>query len=190
MDPITHNQRYLRGNIELNLEGTKPPNVLLTPAKHSSSSMNQASNPYLLIVEDSDEDFESLRRVLGRSCDINIPITRCYDGDDALDFLRRTGDYVDKRKEPLPNLVFLDLNLPGTDGREVLSAIKQDEQLKIIPVVVLTTSSNPKDVETCYRYGANSYLLKQMRLDQLKHSVCLCMDYWMKVAVLPDIASV
>lgn len=148
--------------------------------------MKKAPQPYLLIVEDSDEDFESLQRVLSKSCKVSIPITRCYDGDDALDFLRRTGDYADRSQEPLPNLVLLDLNLPGTDGREVLNAIKQDEQLKIIPIVVLTTSSNPKDIETCYRYGANSYLLKQMRIDQLKHSVCLCMDYWMKAAVLPD----
>lgn len=150
--------------------------------------MQKESKPYLLIVEDSDEDFESLRRVLGKSCNLSIPITRCYDGEDALDFLHREGVYADKAKEPLPNLVLLDLNLPGTDGREVLNDIKQDDKLKIIPIVVLTTSSDPKDVETCYRYGANSYLLKQMRIDQLKHSVCLCMDYWMKVAVLPDTA--
>ena len=152
--------------------------------------MNKESQPYLLIVEDSDEDFESLRRVLSKNCGMNIPITRCYDGDDALDFLHRSGAYASQTQKPLPNLVLLDLNLPGTDGREVLSAIKQDEQLKIIPIVVLTTSSNPKDVETCYRYGANSYLLKQMRIDLLKHSVCLCMDYWTKVAVLPDIGLV
>ena len=150
--------------------------------------MRKPSDPYLLIVEDSDEDFESLQRVLNKSCRIDFPITRCYDGDDAIDFLHRTGEYAHKSQEPLPNLILLDLNLPGTDGREVLNTIKQDEQLKIIPIVVLTTSSNPKDVETCYRYGANSYLLKQMSIDQLKHSVCLCMDYWMKVAVLPDTA--
>ena len=152
--------------------------------------MKKASNPYLLIVEDSDEDFESLQRILSKGCNIsNLPITRCCDGDDALDFLYRTGDYADKSSTPLPSLILLDLNLPGTDGREVLSTIKQDDQLKIIPIVVLTTSSNPKDVETCYRYGANSYLLKQMRIDRLKHSVCLCMDYWMKAAVLPSSVS-
>ncbi|MFK8183018.1 MAG: response regulator [Phormidesmis sp.] len=150
--------------------------------------MKQDAQPYLLIVEDSDEDFASLQRVLSKSCNVNIPIERCYDGEDALAFLYRTGQYADRSNEALPNLILLDLNLPGTDGREVLNILKQDKQLKIIPIVVLTTSSNPKDVETCYRYGANSYLLKQMRIDQLKHSVCLCMDYWMKVAVLPNTA--
>lgn len=151
--------------------------------------MKQEAQPYLLIVEDSDEDFESLQRVLNQSCNLDVPIVRCYDGDDALDFLYRAGQYANKTSESLPNLILLDLNLPGTDGREVLNIVKQDEKLKIIPIVVLTTSSNPKDVETCYRYGANSYLLKQMRIDQLKHSVCLCMDYWMEVAVLPDPAA-
>ena len=142
--------------------------------------------PYLLIVEDSDEDFESLQRILAKTCQIENPIIRCYDGDDAIDFLHGKGRYASQPLKTLPSLILLDLNLPGTDGREVLNHIKQDDSLKILPVVILTTSSNPSDIDTCYRYGANSYLLKHMDLASLKKSIHLLMDYWLKAAVLPD----
>ncbi|MEO1620900.1 MAG: response regulator [Cyanobacteria bacterium J06632_3] len=145
-------------------------------------------NRYLLIVEDSDEDFESLQRILRKHCSMQIPIVRCCDGDDALDFLHRDGEYADTPVADAPSLIVLDLNLPGTDGREVLRQLKCNRQLKVIPVVVLTTSSNPKDIETCYRYGANSYLLKQMRVDRLKETISTFMEYWMKATVLPDVS--
>ncbi|MGB7084418.1 MAG: response regulator [Phormidesmis sp.] len=146
----------------------------------------QSPEPYLLVVEDSDEDFEVLTRILAKNCKASTPMKRCCDGDEALDFLYRKEDYTDISLKRLPSVILLDLNLPGTDGREVLAQLKQDEHLKVIPIVVFTTSSNPKDVDTCYRYGVNSYLLKQMDLKPLKQSVCLFMDYWLKTAVLPD----
>ena len=76
-------------------------------------------NRVLLVIEDSDEDFEAFRRSI-RHC-VNLPqIHRCTDGDEAMDFLQNTGAYANAAKSPLPNLILLDLNLPGTDGREVL----------------------------------------------------------------------
>ena len=152
-----------------------------------SSLSEDWSKPYLFVVEDSDEDFEALTRILLRSCDLEIPVRRCLDGDEALDFLHREGDYAQESACPLPSLVLLDLNLPGSDGREVLQNIKQDERLKVIPVVVFTTSSNPKDIETCYQYGANGYLIKPMDVQQLKTSVCLFLDYWFRATRLPDV---
>ncbi|MEL7333983.1 MAG: response regulator [Cyanobacteria bacterium J06560_2] len=149
-------------------------------------SLKQAPERYILVVEDSDEDFNSFERVLKKHCELATPIKRCYDGDEALDFLNRKGSYADIALTSLPSLMVLDLNLPGTDGREVLSYIKQDDVLKIIPVVVFTTSSNPKDVKSCYQFGANSYLLKQMNIQKLKTSVCHCLNYWMDISVLPD----
>lgn len=141
--------------------------------------------PPLLVVEDSDEDFEALGRVMRKTCDIQVPLTRCVDGDDALDFLYQRGPYAAQEATTLPGLVLLDLNLPGTDGREVLTEIKQNARLKQIPIVVLTTSSNPKDIQACYQYGVNSYMLKPTDIEQLKTSVRLFVDYWFKVAVLP-----
>ena len=147
--------------------------------------MTETAYPTLLVVEDSDEDFEALNRIMRKTCQFEVPTKRCVDGDDALDFLYREGPYADRSLSESPGLILLDLNLPGTDGREVLSQIKQDEQLKTIPVVVMTTSSNPRDIEDCYRSGVNSYMLKPTNIEQLKASIQLFIDYWYKVVVLP-----
>jgi CheY-like chemotaxis protein len=140
----------------------------------------------LLIIEDSDEDFEALNRIIDRVSTFALKIDRCIDGDDALDFLNRVGEYKNHEDTPYPDLIILDLNLPGTDGREVLATIKQSKALKQIPVVVFSTSSNPKDIETCYQSGANSYLLKPMNINELKESVRMMLDYWFKATVLPS----
>lgn len=141
--------------------------------------------PPLLIVEDSNEDFEALQRFLRRS-PMSIPIRRCVNGDQALAFLYRTGSYVDRESAPRPGLIVLDLNLPGTDGREVLRRIKEDDNLKTIPVVVFTTSNNPKDIEECYQYGVNSYIVKPIDFAQLKRDIQTLVDYWFEVTTLPD----
>ncbi|WP_017720186.1 response regulator [Kamptonema formosum] len=137
------------------------------------------------MIEDSDEDFAAIVRIMRKSS-IDIPLYRCTDGDQALDFLYRTGEYADPTIAPRPSLILLDLNLPGTDGREVIQEIKQDEILKIIPVVVFTTSSNPKDIQTCYRNGANAYIVKPIDLDKLRKTVRLLIDYWFEAVILPD----
>lgn len=147
--------------------------------------MTEKLYPKILIVEDSDEDFAAFQRIMQKTCELEIPLIRCLDGDDALDFLYRTGTYASNEYYELPGLMVLDLNLPGTDGLEVLMQIKQDENLKTIPVVVFTTSSNPKDIQACYRLGVNSYLLKPTDIEQLKTSLRLFFDYWFKIAVLP-----
>ncbi len=139
----------------------------------------------LLVIEDSDEDFEALGRMMQKASIAN-PIYRCTDGDDALDFLRRAGNYDGLPNIPRPAIILLDLNLPGTDGREVLEQIKQDNDLKVIPVVVFTTSSNPKDVEVCYRYGVNGYIVKPINIDKLMRTIQILADYWFEAVILPN----
>jgi CheY-like chemotaxis protein len=141
--------------------------------------------PVLLIVEDSDEYFEVLTRIIDRVSTISLSIHRCIDGDDALDFLNHEGLYSDIEARPNPDLIILDLNLPGTDGREVLETIKHTKNLQTIPVAILTTSSNPKDIAACYESGVNTYILKPMNVAKLTDSVRTIVDYWFKVAVLP-----
>jgi DNA-binding response OmpR family regulator len=141
--------------------------------------------PTLLIVEDSDEYFEVLTRIIARVSTIVLEIYRCIDGDDALDFLNREGLYRGREGRPNPDLMILDLNLPGTDGREVLATIEHTKHLRTIPVVILTTSSNPKDIAACYESGANTYIVKPMDIKELTESVRTIVDYWFKVAVLP-----
>lgn len=85
---------------------------------------------------------------------------------------------------PRPGLIVLDLNLRGTDGREVLRRIKQDAGMKTIPVVVFTTSNNPKDIEDCYQYGVNSYIVKPINFAQLKRDIQTLVDYWFEVTTL------
>jgi CheY-like chemotaxis protein len=138
----------------------------------------------ILLVEDSPEDAEATCRALRRA-GLAAPIVQCSTGDEALDFLRRRGEYAEPGRALRPGIILLDLNLPGTDGREVLQEIKRDADLCQIPVVVLTTSGAPQDVEACYRAGANSYIQKPVDLDGLLTAVQRLKDYWFDVVILP-----
>lgn len=141
-------------------------------------------NHLILIVEDSDIDFETTLRAFKNSNMAN-PIHRCEDGEEALDYLFRKNQYSEVENSPRPELILLDLNLPGTDGREVLEEIKKDPKLKAIPVIVLTTSSDEMDVEKCYQEGANSYIQKPVDLKGFFEAIERLRDFWFKVAVLP-----
>jgi CheY-like chemotaxis protein len=139
----------------------------------------------LLIIEDSDEDFEASYRIIQQQAIIN-PIFRCIDGEEALDFLYHQGDYSDIEKFPRPALILLDINLPGTDGIEVLIQIKHDQQLNTIPVVIFTTSSNLNDIEVCYRNYASSYILKPIDIKKLVKTIQSLITYWLDTVILPD----
>lgn len=143
----------------------------------------QSFNP-LLIAEDSDEDFEVLE-LLMQQMQVQNPIHRFTNGDKVLDFVYQEGEYSEQRSAPLPSVILLDLNLPGTDGREVLEQLKQDQSFKEIPIVVFTTSSNPKDIEFCYQNGANGYLIKPFDSDELERSVQAFVDYWLQTNISP-----
>ncbi len=156
---------------------------LLDMTAPTNSAVQQT--PPLLIVEDSDEDFEALQRYLKRS-PLFVPLYRCVNGEQALNFLYHTSPYEDRQSAPRPSIIVLDLNLPGTDGREVLRRLKQDEHLKSIPIVVFTTSNNPKDIEDCYQLGVNSYIVKPIDIQQLKQDIQSIVDYWFKVTALPE----
>jgi len=140
----------------------------------------------ILLVEDSPEDYETTERAFRRS-GLKNPIYRCADGDEALDFLHRRGRFAGPEKAPRPGVILLDLNLPGTDGREVLSEIKNDPDLKQIPVIVLTTSKDDRDVEVCYRCGANSYVQKPVDLDGFMKAIERLNGYWFEVVILPKV---
>ena len=139
----------------------------------------------ILIVEDSDGDFEMIMWAL-KKLSIAIPVFRCVDGDDALDYLYGRGAYTDPQQAPRPAIILLDLNLTTMDGQEVLEQIKNDDTLKVIPVIVWTASSDPKDIEICFKNGANSYVLKPMNLEKLLQAVELLNEYWFGVVVLPE----
>lgn len=146
--------------------------------------MTQQHYNSLLVVEDSNEDFKMLQRLMKRMS-VQNPVYRCASGDEALDFLNQKGDSDNPSIAPRPCVILLDLNLPGTDGRQVLEKLKQDNSLREIPIVVFTTSSNPKDVELCYQKGANGYLIKPMDSQELQKIMRAFVDYWLEVNTSP-----
>lgn len=152
----------------------------------------QSSDPLLtdesliLVIEDSHQDFTVLMRIMKQFAFTN-PVYHIRNGDDALDYLYRREQYSDPTTAPRPALILLDLNLPGTDGREIIRQLKQDSALKRIPIVVLTTSSSPRDIEACYQDGANSYLLKSMGMDTFREHLRIFFQYWFGASILPGI---
>jgi CheY-like chemotaxis protein len=145
--------------------------------------MSERHGSPILLVEDSPEDFETMRRAFRRA-GLRNPMLHCSTGDDALDFLHRRGRYT-AATAPRPGIILLDLNLPGTDGRAVLAEIKAAAGLSEIPVVVLTTSADHRDVEACYQAGANSYVQKPVNLDAFMEAIQRLHDYWFDVVILP-----
>jgi len=137
----------------------------------------------ILVVEDSPEDFEATRRSLQRGGLLH-PLVHLGNGDEALDYLFRRGHFA-RDRTPRPRLILLDLNLPGTDGREVLASIKADDDLRQIPVIVFSTSRDHRDVEACYRAGANSYVQKPVDLPEFRRALDSVKSYWFETVLLP-----
>lgn len=138
----------------------------------------------ILIVDDSDDDFEATERAFRRAGNLNNPIVRCENGKEALDYLTQASK-PDAPSTALPGLILLDLNMPGVDGRTVLKHIKDDGRLKRIPVIVMTTSDDDRDVSACYAAGANSYVKKPVDLDGFFEAVRRLKEFWIEIAVLP-----
>jgi CheY-like chemotaxis protein len=113
----------------------------------------------ILFVEDNDDDFIATVRVFKKASLLN-PIQRCSNGDQALDYLFQRGEFSLPGSAPKPGIILLDLNMPGTDGRDVLRTVKSDPRLNQTPVIVLTTSYTRVDITKCYESGADSYLQK------------------------------
>jgi two-component system, chemotaxis family, response regulator Rcp1 len=135
----------------------------------------------ILLVEDSLADIELTKLGL-REGKIANHLSIVRDGDEAIAFLRREGCYADA---PRPDLILLDLNLPGKDGREVLAEIKADADLKKIPVVILTTSHAEEDVIRAYGLHANAYMTKPVGFEGFVAVVKGIGDYWFTLVRLP-----
>lgn len=135
----------------------------------------------ILLVEDNPGDAQLAREALSESKFRNT-LHHVTSGDAAIDFVERRGDYVNAVR---PDLILLDLNLPGMDGREVLRRIKSDEDLRRIPVVILTTSDAEEDVKKTYAMHANCYITKPIDFRQFVKVVHSIEDFWLSIVVLP-----
>jgi CheY-like chemotaxis protein len=139
---------------------------------------------FILLVEDNQDDYEATCRAFGKA-NLRNPIVWCKSGRDALDCLKQQGAYRDASNGSRAGLVLLDLNMPGMDGRKTLDVIKHDDALKQIPVIILTTSADERDVHACYQMGANSYVQKPVSFDGLIEAISRLKEYWFEIALLP-----
>jgi chemotaxis family two-component system response regulator Rcp1 len=135
---------------------------------------------HVLLVEDSPGDVRLTQEVF-RDANMTIKLHVANDGVEAMAFLRNEGPL-----NPRPALILLDLNLPRMDGREVLALIKEDESLKMIPTVILTTSDAEADIVKSYQLQANCYLSKPVQLDAFEALVRSINDFWLTKAKLPQ----
>ncbi|NVB43026.1 response regulator [Pseudenhygromyxa sp. WMMC2535] len=133
--------------------------------------------PEILVVEDSDDDYYAFVRAC-RGISHEIELRRCCTGSEALEYLIDLAH----KKQPRPALVFLDLNMPGLDGRDVLREIKYSDELSSLRVVVYSTSDSPADVEFCYANHANAYHVKPMDFARMKTDLKAIIDYWLTMA--------
>lgn len=148
---------------------------------HNGPNSNAGSPIEILLVEDSPSDTDLTVEALS-AAKVSNRLSIVDDGEKALAFLRREGPYADA---PRPDLILLDLNLPRKDGREVLSDIKADEQLRDIPVVVLTTSAADQDVLHAYALHANCYITKPVDFQKFLEVVKAVETFWLTVVSLP-----
>jgi chemotaxis family two-component system response regulator Rcp1 len=147
----------------------------------SESPGTQSGAIEVLLVEDSPGDVRLTREAL-KDAKVHISLHVATDGIEAMAYLERTGTHVNA---PRPDLILLDLNLPKKDGREVLKEIKGSPSLRIIPVVILTTSSSDADVLQSYHLHANCYISKPVDLDGFIKVVQSIDNFWLSVVKLP-----
>jgi len=148
--------------------------------------MDSASRT-ILLVEDDPNDVLLIQRASSKAR-LAYPIQIVEDGEVAVAYLAGRGQYADRERYPLPALMLLDLKLPRKSGHEVLSWLRQQPGLKRLPVVVLTSSQEPSDVNRAYDLGANSYLVKPVTFDALQEMVRTIGLYWLTLNVRPEIA--
>lgn len=138
----------------------------------------------ILLVEDNPADAELTIRALRRNKS-DYPIQLVQDGAEALDFLFCQGDYASRQITNQPKVVLLDLKLPKVSGLDVLRQLKADPRTQLIPVVVLTSSAEDRDVVECYRLGLNSYVVKPIDFEQFNEAVQQIGFYWIALNRLP-----
>lgn len=130
----------------------------------------------ILLVEDDQIDVKTAKRAFKANGIIREPYV-ANNGEEALDFLKKTGKFSEI-EAPKPSLIFLDINMPVMNGREFLKAIKTDNELKKIPVIVLTTSKDKSDTDDCFALGAAAYIVKPIDFDEFVKAIDIVSKYW------------
>ncbi|MDZ7762067.1 MAG: response regulator [Desulfovermiculus sp.] len=140
--------------------------------------MRNLSEVEILLVEDNPQDAEMAIRALKKNNLANNVLV-VTDGEEALDFLYKRGEFADRNINNRPKIILLDLKLPKVDGKEVLKVIKNDPEKKVIPVIVLTSSREEKDIVESYQLGVNSYIVKPVEFDKFLEAIKELGMYWL-----------
>ena len=138
----------------------------------------------ILLVEDNDDDVQLTLRAFRKS-DLVSTVTVVRDGVEAFEYLLATGEYASRNPDVLPDLVLLDIKLPRVDGVQVLERLRSHPRTKLIPIVILTSSTEPKDLLTCYTLGANSYVRKPIDFQQFTRALHQIGSYWLQTNQAP-----
>jgi CheY-like chemotaxis protein len=136
----------------------------------------------VLVAEDNEDHLFFTVRALRDLSGLVMEVDAVRDGEEALDYLYRRGAYEGRER---PHLILLDLKMPKVDGFGVLERLKQDPELRTIPIVVLTSSDHPRDIEAAYRLGTNSYVSKPAGMSGLIDGIGRIRDFWLSLATLP-----
>lgn len=143
-----------------------------------------SSDPLTILLADDDEDDRLMAAEALEEAEVQNPLVCVEDGVELLDYLFGTGPHADA-PPPLPGLILLDLNMPRIDGREALARIKASDELRLIPIVVLTTSQAEEDVFRTYDLGVNSFITKPIKFDELVDVMALLGQYWLSTSIRP-----
>lgn len=146
--------------------------------------MNNPNAVEILLIEDNPHDAELALRALKKH-GLTNKVQLLQDGAEALDFIFATGAFANRNINARPKVIFLDLKLPKVDGLEVLRRVKEDERTRSIPVVVMTSSQEEKDIVESYRLGVNSYIVKPVDFDKFVQSVADLGLYWLLLNKVP-----
>ena len=151
---------------------------------HFGQQHNNGASITILMAEDDPDDRMLTHEALEETR-LSGELKFVCDGEELLDYLHRRGSYADPYNAPRPRLILLDLNMPRKDGRVALKEIKDDPELRQIPIVVLTTSSSEEDIHYTYNMGVNSFIVKPSSFDSLVDVVRTLVNYWFNVVELP-----
>jgi CheY-like chemotaxis protein len=146
--------------------------------------MNRVVKYRILLVEDNPDDILLTKRAL-KKCNVANEIDVVRDGVEALEYLRCEGTYSERDINTLPEIILLDLKMPRMGGLELLGIIRTEDKLKLLPVVILTSSKQEKDIVESYNLGANSYIQKPVDFDQFVEAVKQLGLYWLVLNVSP-----
>ncbi len=145
---------------------------------------NTNSLVVVLLVEDNPADQQLTIRAFKKG-KVNVNLQIANDGVEAMEYLNGQGIYSDRNKFPMPDIVLLDINMPRKDGKQVLNEIKTDSKLKLIPVIMLTTSDQDKDIIDSYNLGVNAYISKPVRINDFMNVINKLEDFWFILNKVP-----